>query len=146
MKLRFSNLGKSPVPLSYDRHGPMAGISLEPSARAIVTVARADTDEVPINIDLLDGKVIVGESATVEQVPVSESATPTWPYDKTGRLADPAEWQQQVMLGFHDLGVDLGEAGFPPEMIAEFNALRIRFVEEFERMFPGYGKGRAIWR
>jgi transposase len=27
-----------------------------------------------------------------------------------------------------------------------FNRLRLQFTDEFERRFPGYGKGRALWK
>lgn len=86
------------------------------------------------------------ESATVQRMPVTEQGALTWPYDENGRLADPAEWQQQFMLGLHDLWSDAAEADFPRELIDELNQLRLRFMDEFERRFPGYGKGRAVWR
>jgi hypothetical protein len=146
MKIQFANRGKSPAPLHYDRHGVGGGILLEPWSRALVTVQRDDTNENPISIDLADGKVIMFESATVEQTPMPEKVLPTWPYDENGRLADPAEWQQQFMLGLHDLWSDAAEAGFPDELVDELNQLRLRFMDEFEKRFPGYGKGRAVWR
>lgn len=111
-----------------------------------MTIDRADTDENPVLIDLLDGKVGLFESATVQRMPVTEQGALTWPYDENGRLADPAEWQQQFMLGLHDLWSDAAEADFPRELIDELNQLRLRFMDEFERRFPGYGKGRAVWR
>jgi hypothetical protein len=146
MKIQFANLGTSPIWLYYDRHGPEGGIGLPPKTQAVVTVRRNDTDDNPISIELLDGKVIMFESATVEQTPVPENVLPAWPYDDNGRLADLAEWQQQFMLGLHDLWSDAGEAEFPSDLIEELNALRHRFMDEFERRFPGYGKGRAVWR
>jgi hypothetical protein len=146
MKIQFANRGSSPVWLYYDRHGVVGGIALEPRNQAVVTVRRADIDDNPVSIDLLDAKVILFESATVEQTPLPDKAVPTWPYDAKGRLADPAEWQQQFMLGLHDLWSDAAEAEFPSDLIDELNQIRLRFMDEFEKRFPGYGKGRAIWR
>jgi hypothetical protein len=145
MKIRFANRGDGAVRLYYDRHGPEGGVELGARTVALVTVQREDTVDNPVHIDLLDDKVIMFESATIEQSPMAESQA-TWPYDDKGRLADAAEWQQQVMLGLHDLRVDAGEVNFPAELIDELSQLRLRFMEEFERQFPGYGKGRAVWR
>jgi hypothetical protein len=66
--------------------------------------------------------------------------------DEYGRPIDPAERMQQVMLGLYDLREEAGQADFPSELLGEFNQLRLRFMDEFERRFPGYGKGRAVWR
>ena len=146
MKIQIANRRSSPVWLYYDRHGLEGGIALEPRSQALVTVQRADIDDNPVSIDLLDAKVIMFESATVELTPMPEQAVPTWPYDAKGRLADPAEWQQQFMLGLHDLWSDAAEAAFPGDLVDELNQLRLRFMDEFEKRFPGYGKGRAVWR
>ena len=66
--------------------------------------------------------------------------------DKYDRPIDPAERMQQVMLGFYDLLDEAGEADLPGELLGEFNQLCLKFMDEFERRFPGYGKGRALWR
>lgn len=50
------------------------------------------------------------------------------------------------MLAFYDLLEEAKEAGFPDEMVAALKELRLRFLEEFERRFPGQGKSRAVWR
>ncbi len=67
-------------------------------------------------------------------------------YDQYGVPIDPAERMQQVMLGFYDLFCEAGDADFPDGLVAELNQLRLKFVDEFERRFPGYGEGRAGWR
>ena len=57
-----------------------------------------------------------------------------------------AESCQQFLLGLFDLR-DHGElAGFSPELLARLDEVRLLFVDEFERRFPGYGTGRAVWR
>lgn len=66
--------------------------------------------------------------------------------EENGRPSDPAERMQQVMLGFYDLLEEAREAEFPRELLSDFHGLRLRFIDEFERRFPEYGKGRAIWR
>lgn len=66
--------------------------------------------------------------------------------DKLGIPVDPAERMQQVMLGLYDLLDDACEADFSAELLTELDTLRLRFMDEFERQFPGYGKGRAVWR
>ena len=57
-----------------------------------------------------------------------------------------AERMQQAMLGFFDLKDELELASFPAKLQAEYEQLRLRFVAEFERQHPGYGKGRAVSR
>lgn len=59
---------------------------------------------------------------------------------------DPAERMQQVMLALFDLLDEAGQADFPDALIGELNGVRLRFMDEFERRYPGYGKGRALWR
>ncbi len=66
--------------------------------------------------------------------------------DKYGRPIDPAERMQQVMLGFYDLVEEASVAGFPRGLIGYLRELRNRFIDEFGRQHPGYGKGRALWR
>lgn len=66
--------------------------------------------------------------------------------DPLGNLVDPAEGAQQFMLGMFDLLDEAELAGFPPELIWRLNEVRLLFVDDFERRFPGYGKGRAVWR
>lgn len=66
--------------------------------------------------------------------------------DAYGVPVDPAERMQQVMLGLFDLLDEAGQAEFPHELVGDLNTVRLRFIDEFERKFPGYGKGRAVWR
>lgn len=66
--------------------------------------------------------------------------------DAYGVPMDPAERMQQVMLGLFDLLDDAGLAEFSIELIAELEAVRLRFLDEFESRYPGYGKGRAVCR
>lgn len=66
--------------------------------------------------------------------------------DKYGFPVDPAERMHQVMLGLYDLMDEAGMADFPDELIGELNIVRLKFMDEFEARFPGYGKGRATWR
>ena len=73
-----------------------------------------------------------------------EAPTPTW--DPFGRGVTQAEAQQQVMLGLYDLRVDASDAQFSDELVDDLETLRLKFLSEFETKFPGYGKGRAIWR
>jgi hypothetical protein len=67
-------------------------------------------------------------------------------YDQYGVPIDPAERMQLVMLGFYNLFGEAGDADFPGDLVAELNQLRLKFMDEFERRFPGEGSGRAIWR
>jgi hypothetical protein len=67
-------------------------------------------------------------------------------YDAFGVPLNPAERMQQAMLGFFDLKDELEAGGFSPELQIEYERLRLRFVEAFEQAYPGYGKGRAVWR
>lgn len=66
--------------------------------------------------------------------------------DELGVPVDPAERMQQVMLGLYDLLDDACEADFPVALLNDLDALRSRFLDEFERRYPGYGQGRAVWR
>ncbi|HEY9554889.1 hypothetical protein, partial [Allosphingosinicella sp.] len=66
--------------------------------------------------------------------------------DEYGLPVDPAERMQQVMLCLYDLMDEAGMADFPAELIGELNIVRLKFMDEFEARFPGYGKGRAVWR
>lgn len=66
--------------------------------------------------------------------------------DEYGFPVDPAERMQQGMLGLYDLMDEAGMADFLAEIIGELNIVRLKFMDEFEARFPGYGKGRAVWR
>jgi hypothetical protein len=66
--------------------------------------------------------------------------------DKWGFPIDPAERMQRVMLGLYDLLDEPGMADFSPDLLSQLNQLRLKFMDEFEQRFPGYGKGRAVWR
>ena len=66
--------------------------------------------------------------------------------DEYGVPIEPAERMQQVMLGLFDLLDEAGLAEFPADLIGELNLVRLKFMDEFEARFPGYGKGSATWR
>jgi hypothetical protein len=66
--------------------------------------------------------------------------------DPYGVPVEPAERMQQVMLALFDLLDKADQASFPKELIGELNIVRLRFMDEFEQRYPGYGKGRAVWR
>lgn len=66
--------------------------------------------------------------------------------DPYGNLIDPAEASQHFMLRLFDLADEGDLAGFSPELIARLHEVPVLFVDEYERRFPRYGKGRAIWR
>ena len=59
---------------------------------------------------------------------------------------DSAEDYQQFMLGLFDLIADAGDGCYAPEGIRLLKDAREVFLKEFEERFPGYGKGRAVWR
>ncbi|MFC5343824.1 hypothetical protein ACETK8_11355 [Brevundimonas staleyi] len=66
--------------------------------------------------------------------------------DIYGVPVDPSERMQQVMLGLYDLLDEAALAEFPSDLVAELNGVRLRFMDEFERRYPGSGRGRAVWR
>ncbi|HEX3863139.1 MAG TPA: hypothetical protein VHY35_15745 [Stellaceae bacterium] len=53
---------------------------------------------------------------------------------------------QSFMLDLHDLRSHAQEAGYSEEGIELLTKARLIFIDEFERKFPGHGKGRAVWR
>jgi hypothetical protein len=59
---------------------------------------------------------------------------------------DCAEDYQQFMLRLFDLMTHAKEAEYAPDGIQLLSNARLIFIDEFERKFPGYGKGRAVWR
>lgn len=146
MKISLRNQRSSPFWLFYDVHGSEGGVSVKAGDNALVTVARDDTDEDPVEMSIGDDKVHIWESSSVQMTPPPDPATAMGDYDELGRLANPAEWQQQVMLGLYDLQSDASVAEFSPEIVDELKQVRLRFMDEFEAKFPGYGKGRAVWR
>lgn len=66
--------------------------------------------------------------------------------DELGLPADPAERMQQVLFGLYDLCDEAGEADFSQELLEQLHQVRLRFMDEFEQRFSGYGSGRALWR
>ena len=50
------------------------------------------------------------------------------------------------MLSFYDVVAELGDADFPDNLLSELKQLRRRFIDEFERRYPGKGEGRTVWR
>lgn len=66
--------------------------------------------------------------------------------DRYGVPIEPAERMQQVMLTLFDVMDDANLADFPSELLNELNRVRLQFMDEFERRYPGYGKGRAVCR
>jgi hypothetical protein len=63
-----------------------------------------------------------------------------------GRFVDPAEAFQQFMLGLYDLEDEARESGYSHAAVLKLHEARLLFLAEFEAKFPGYGKGRAVWR
>ena len=66
--------------------------------------------------------------------------------DQYGRFVDPAEAFQQFMLGLYDLEDEARESGCSNTALLKLHEARLLFLAEFEAKFPGYGKGRAVWR
>jgi hypothetical protein len=66
--------------------------------------------------------------------------------DKWGFPVDPAERMQQAMLAFYEMVEAAQMADFSPDLLSKLKQLRLSFIDEFEQRFPGYGKGRAVWR
>jgi hypothetical protein len=66
--------------------------------------------------------------------------------DQYGRFVDLAEAFQQFMLGLYDLEDEARESGYSHAALLKLNEARLLFLAEFEAKFPGYGKGRAVWR
>lgn len=54
--------------------------------------------------------------------------------DEYGVPVGPAERMQQVMLALFDLMDDADLADFPRELLNELDLLRLRFLDEFERL------------
>jgi hypothetical protein len=67
-------------------------------------------------------------------------------HDIYGYPVEQSEHMQQVMLSLFDIMDEAELAKFPIELIRELNVVRLKFMDEFEAQFPGYGKGRAVWR
>ena len=61
------------------------------------------------------------------------------------RFTGPAGYQD-VMLDFFDLVSGARVAEFPDDLTDELERLRLRFLDEYERRYPGHGAGRAMWR
>jgi len=66
--------------------------------------------------------------------------------DIYGRLTDPGEEYQEFMLRLFDLEAEMGDAGCSKTALARLHESRLMFMDEFEAKYPGYGKGRALWR
>lgn len=66
--------------------------------------------------------------------------------DMYGRPLDPAEHMLDVLFGLYDTLDEAREAQFPDELCDELRKLRLLFMDEFERLHPGRGRGRAVWR
>ncbi len=65
--------------------------------------------------------------------------------DKYGRLTDPGEACQELMLGLYDIEEEARELGCSKDAVARLHEARLMFLAEFKSKFPDYGKGRAIW-
>lgn len=143
MRVRFKNGRSEPMRIGGSR--PEWGVQLPPRGEAIVTL----TNEGQHQVDVFEDRLMIwnegSEKAVVEVHPAPDSS-PDNRYDELGRLRDPALAQQQVMAGLYDLWVEAGDAGFDGELLAELNRLRLRFMDDFEASYPGYGEGRAVWR
>jgi hypothetical protein len=66
--------------------------------------------------------------------------------DPYGKLINPAEAQEEVMFRLFDLMDDAELAGFSPDLIVRLNEVRLLFLDQFEAKYPGFGKGRSVWR
>ena len=50
------------------------------------------------------------------------------------------------MLQIYDLWALAEKYGYSKEARGILNQARLSFMEEFEVRYPGFGKGRALWR
>jgi hypothetical protein len=57
---------------------------------------------------------------------------------------NPEDWQQ-FMLGVFDTIEEANNVGAPEAGIRLLSQAREIFKAEFQRKFPGHGKGRAVW-
>jgi hypothetical protein len=60
------------------------------------------------------------------------------------RPDDPEDWQQ-FMLGMFDLIEEARSIEVSESALDLLEEARQHLLTEFERKFPGYGKGRAVW-
>ena len=60
------------------------------------------------------------------------------------RRNDPEDWQD-FMLGVFDLIATARDIEANDEAVDLLEQARQMLIAEFQRRFPGYGKGRAVW-
>jgi hypothetical protein len=60
------------------------------------------------------------------------------------RPDDPQDWQD-FMLGLFDLIETAKSIEANEDAVEVLEEARRRLIAEFERKFPGHGKGRAVW-
>ncbi len=66
--------------------------------------------------------------------------------DIYGRLIDPGEMHQEFMLGLFDLQKEMEDfSTFSKEALSRLQEVRLMFMVEFKKQYPGHGKGRALW-
>lgn len=145
MQIRFANHRSTAFQLHYDRNGTGGGLNVAVGSNVLVTLGRLDPEH-PVELNVTDAGIVVWNERATADVDRPDPMNRGAQYDELGRLADPAEWQQQVMLGLYDILADAGEAEFAGELLDDLNRVRLRFMDAFEDRFPNYGKGRAVWR
>ena len=66
--------------------------------------------------------------------------------DESGaaRPDDPEDWQD-FMLGIFDLIATARDLEANEDAVDLLEDARRMLIVEFQRKFPGYGKGRAVW-
>ena len=66
--------------------------------------------------------------------------------DRHGDLLDQAERYQDFMLRIYDLWALAEKYGYSREARDILNQARLKFMDEFQALHPGFGSGRAIWK
>ncbi|MDE2464679.1 MAG: hypothetical protein KGO02_13315 [Alphaproteobacteria bacterium] len=66
--------------------------------------------------------------------------------DKYGDLINPAARYQDFVLQIYDLWALAEKYGYSREARDILNQARLKFMDEFQALHPGFGSGRAIWK
>lgn len=66
--------------------------------------------------------------------------------DIYGFAVEQADRMEEVMRRLYDLGDGAEMAGFSSGLVEELNAVRLKFLDEYQANFPGHGTGRSVWR
>jgi hypothetical protein len=123
---------------------------LDPTPRP--DVDRCFHDARSARVEKTRARIVAGEAALVTIVSsygcdlVALCSSVAEEFNRYGRILDPAERYQHFMLWLFDAVEESREAGFSDEATKRLNEARLLFMDEFEARFPGYGKGRAVWR